>query len=855
MEYKNFNLRIESKLGDGYPVVVDSEGMGEAKGVFTLSPDCLQNATQLQDVAALEEGSRLPMTFGVSLYQCLFQKGVGIMLFKCLGAVSGEDEKGLRISLRLTPPELAALPWEALYDQESRCFLSTSEKTSLTRYIELPEPIALKIVPPIKVLALIPSGSGLDVEREERILTDALKHLGTVEIRIIKGKVTRLAISEALVEERYHILHYVGHGTFKSGQGYLLINSESNGDDLISADTFADFFRSYPSLKLVVLNSCQGAQVSSIEERTGMAPQLVARGIPAVVAMQYPISDDAALLFAREFYLKLCSGWSRGQVETAVAHARNRIHMEIKEPMAFATPVLFMRSPTGMIFDLQHEVEQKRGIFQRFSGLFNSAPAKNVSRLKQVRQTYEKNIEAWQEKTKGGSPETRKEATEAIAREKEEISAVDERIIQWNRTFVSSLLATFLIFLLGYAGLFNILHTDDWLETKFVPYMDEFLPKKFSPDVRLILADSNPAANGTLGAPGPSWRKYHPVLIDKLTEAGARVIVFDLQLDVPNPTDDKPFAEAIKRAKAQGTHVILGKGVDVEGRVTTDISAELAPAAGNEWGNYDVGGSRHGGVVRVYQLAQPDKQTANTTAAEKPLIPSLGLQAVSGFLSRNSNVKSFYSEDRDGIELRLDGSLIKTIPVYENKRSIYDFPFDLAERATLATATKSYREVYDQIQNKDFLRQQYADKIVLVGYKTPEDLFDLFKAEQRYGTEIHANIVSNILSDVYVRLLPTSYDFLIVALMVGFGALVQARWSHIFTTRIIVPFTEPKKTFALPGLLVAVDVVYLLVAFLLYKNKLIFILKTYHLVAPFIAYWLTGKMRKKTSLKLKGATS
>ena len=473
--------------------------------------------------------------------------------------MSGQDEKGLRISLRLTPPELAALPWEALYDQEGRFFLSTSEKTSLTRYIELAEPIALKIAPPIKVLALIPSGSNLKVETEEKIITDALKKLGTVQIRILKDKVTRKAISEALAQERYHILHFIGHGTFKSGQGYLLINSKENGEDQISAEDFADFFRSYPSLKLVVLNSCQGAEVSSTQNLTGMAPQLVARGIPAVVAMQYPISDDAALVFAEEFYLKLCSGWSRGQVETAVSHARNRIHMDIKEPMAFATPVLFMRSPTGMIFDLEHELEQKRGIFQRFSRLFNSAPAKNVSRLKQVRETYEKNIETWQEKTKDGSPETRKEATEAIAREKEEITGVDERIIQWNRTFVSSLLATFLIFLLGYAGLFNILHTDDWLETKFVPYMDEFLPKKFNPNVKIILAEED--GNSGLGKPDASWRERHALLIDALTKAKAKVIVFDLELDGVSPYDKK-FADAITSAEALGTHVILGKGID-----------------------------------------------------------------------------------------------------------------------------------------------------------------------------------------------------------------------------------------------------------------------------------------------------
>jgi hypothetical protein len=62
-----------------------------------------------------------------------------------------------------------------------------------------------------------------------------------------------------------------------------------------------------------------------------------------------------------------------------------------------------------------------------------------------------------------------------------------------------------------------------------------------------------------------------------------------------------------------------------------------------------------------------------------------------------------------------------------------------------------------------------------------------------------------------------------------------------------VPFTEPKKSFDLPGLLFVADVIYLLVGFLLFKFEHIYMVKTYHLVAPFIAYWLTGKLRKRTS--------
>jgi hypothetical protein len=870
MEYQNLDLRIEGKPGETYRVRVLAEGMDEVEGSLALSPECQKIVDALQQVETLEMGSSLPMDLGLMLHQCLFHDSVRDTMLLSLGGVFRDDEKGMRIRLMLSPPELAALPWEVLCDPRTKSYLSTSGKTPLIRYITSGEPIkSLRVDSPVRVLVLIPDGSGLDVDKEEGIITAALKALDTVDINVIKGNVTRSQIKQLLNDQQYHIIHFIGHGTFKADQGYLVIDPDERDGGLISADDFADFFTDYPSLKLVVLNCCQGGQVSSKDKYAGMAAKLVASGMPAVVAMQYPISDDAALVFAREFYLKLCKGWSRGQVDMAISHARQRIYKEVKEPMAFATPVLFLRSDNSIIFDLEQASEEQGTTLRRLFSLFSSAPVKNRNRLKQVKQTREKNIEAWQEKTKYADEETRQKAAEAIVQEQVEIKALDQRLIHWNRAVLASLLATLVMFLAGFTGLFNVLHADDWLETRFIPYMDEFVTKKFSPDIRLILAEDGP--NGTLGNPGSAWRKYHPSLIDKLTEAGAKVIVFDLQLDKPNAAYDIDFADAIRRAKSRGTRIILGKGLDEYGRIKSDgdLTSEFAGVAGDEWGNYDVGGSRHGGIVRIYQLAQLDRSKADANSAEVPIIPSLGLLAVSAFLSSNSNVKASYNKDRGEVQLNSDGKILRSIPVYENIYSDYDFPFNLADRKDnperhsdnfappkeLSAATDSYAEIFNQ-NDQEFLKRRYRKTIVLVGFKKPDDLFSVFQAEKRYGTEIHANVISNILTETYVGLLSTPYELLIVMVLVVLGVLVKARFSHVFAATIVVPFTEPKKTFDLPGLLVVADVVYLLVAFLLYKNRLIYILKTYHLVTPFLAYWLTGKLRKKTTLKpLKRATS
>jgi CHASE2 domain-containing sensor protein len=839
MEYKNFDLYIESKVGEAYQVLVKAEVLGEVNGVFTLAPECVDNAAQLKNIGKLDPNSDLPQTFGVALHQALFQEAVGDKLQQALGSVLTDDEKGMRIRLIITPPEIAALPWEFLYDKGTNCFLCTSGKTPVTRYINLNEPIkALTTAPPVKVLVVIPEASGLNVEAEKQLISEALTDIETIQVEVLEGRVTRKRISRALVEDEYHILHFIGHGTFDGDQGYLAINTDGEAHDMISADDFADFFRTYPSLKLVVLNSCQGAEVSDTNQLAGVAPQLIARGIPAVIAMQYPVSDPTALTFAREFYLKLCKGVNRGQVDMAISHARNRIHMDIKEPVAFATPVLFLRSDTGVIFDLQEDTPFYDPL------LFRSSAVKNVARLKAVKKTYETNIEVWEEKKKDATPGTLDEISTAIAQEQKAITAVDKEIIQWNRTFLASALATLMIFLLGYVGLFNFpFHLDDWLEAKFIPYMENYVPKKFDQNVRLILAE--PGDNGGMGEPDWKWRQYHGPLLTALAKAHAKTVVFDLEVNDATPYD-AAFADAIKAAQAQGTDVVLGKALDEQGTVVKDIAEDLRTAVGDRWGNIDVGALR-GGVVRVYQLGQPDRNNSAASGQENAVTPSLGLEATARFLSSGPAVKPFFNESTHQIQLRSNSTAVKAIPVDENNQSLYDFPYDLAKGSRLKDATRSYQDVY-QRRNQDAYMREYQGKVVLIGFKTPDDSWDLLQGERRFGTEIHANVISNILANVYVRVLPTSYDFLIVAVMAAFGALVQARFRHVFSVKIPIPFTEHKKKIDVPGLLCVLDVIYLLIAFVLYKNALVFILKSYHLAAPFIAYWLTGKMRRKASL-------
>ena len=82
----------------------------------------------------------------------------------------------LRVVLHLSAPQLAALPWEAMFDSETSTYICRKEP--LVRHVAAPyTPEPLEVVPPLRVLGLVASPRGmptLDVTAEQQRLSDAL---------------------------------------------------------------------------------------------------------------------------------------------------------------------------------------------------------------------------------------------------------------------------------------------------------------------------------------------------------------------------------------------------------------------------------------------------------------------------------------------------------------------------------------------------------------------------------------------------------------------------------------------------------------------------------------------------------
>src|SRR3990172_1190293 len=102
-----------------------------------------------------------------------------------------------------------------------------------------------------------------------------------------------------------------------------------------------------------MLNACEGARTSPTDPFAGVAATLIQQGIPAVVAMQFEITDDAAIQLAQEFYGSLADGYP---AEAALSEARKAIFASGNK-MEWGTPVLYLRSPDGRLFSLSN-IEQ-----------------------------------------------------------------------------------------------------------------------------------------------------------------------------------------------------------------------------------------------------------------------------------------------------------------------------------------------------------------------------------------------------------------------------------------------------------------------------------------------------------------
>lgn len=333
---------------------------------------------------------------GQELYKSLFPKGeISEDLLKAALQRANGGELHIRFCFEAESVETnraADYPWELVHDGTK--FLAW-HKVSFSRYIVYNDsPPNLPQVDKVNVLlvsskAFDPVQGLKKLGRSEREAIKKGLHLASQEgygyvhftdLAEESGNIpTFYALQKYLTEHRGeqqpHVLHFDGHGLYgkkchqcgkmhagitpqKCGdeacgeklppaQGYLVFEDENGQPDYISAQklgaTLQNLTPSYRnihhgSLAVLVLSACQsGMAVAGDSVFNGTAQQLIHHSIPAVVAMQYSVSVEAAKNFAEQFYRAL------GQKDSLSAAVRQaRIAMDIEKNQWYR-PVLYLR--------------------------------------------------------------------------------------------------------------------------------------------------------------------------------------------------------------------------------------------------------------------------------------------------------------------------------------------------------------------------------------------------------------------------------------------------------------------------------------------------------------------------------
>lgn len=338
--------------------------------------------TQLETLHSLNliHGSRfaadMEQRIGQGLYKAVFPGKVGSAFDMALSqAWPTRGVVGLQLRFDPDSVELARYPWELLHDGQR--FLLTNGAVELTRYISYAvPPTPLRVSPPLHLLYITARPinlKALPADDERQVVWDSLqtqissKHLVLDQLR----PPTYDQLLDVLGENDYHIIHFDGHGVFAkqcptcramnqshllecaicTGSladvepcGFLAFEDEDGRVDYVDTFTLENALFDN-QVRLAVISACASATVRGETVFGGVGPGLIRTGIPAVVAMQLPITIKSAINFSRGFYTALSQGHN---IPKAVVQGRRRLYRD----RTYFIPTLYLRSSddAGQLF-------------------------------------------------------------------------------------------------------------------------------------------------------------------------------------------------------------------------------------------------------------------------------------------------------------------------------------------------------------------------------------------------------------------------------------------------------------------------------------------------------------------------
>jgi hypothetical protein len=156
------------------------------------------------------------------------------------------------------------------------------------------------------------------------------------------GKVRRLelrrrdddlqrTVTEALSSDRWHLVHFIGHGVVGRNGAAGLVLAATPGGVL----NFAELTARLPHTQFLFISSCRSANTAFLTHATRSQ-------VPAALGYRWPVADAAARHFAERFYEALLKPGTKGykSLEYAFLRSRQDAWNEAAEDVTWASPLL-----------------------------------------------------------------------------------------------------------------------------------------------------------------------------------------------------------------------------------------------------------------------------------------------------------------------------------------------------------------------------------------------------------------------------------------------------------------------------------------------------------------------------------
>ena len=392
-------IRIEiEKIGDKQyrSRVLTDEGQEIVTNDFSYDPELLYNI-EAQKYLEMDGGRSdeevesdfLPL-YGQKLYRYLFGDGSAFSNF-----LKFNHSAHVRINLCLHPEAapLWSVPWEYIHDGKEALAINGRYLISRIPWGIREIPVTkIPLPPPLRILVLISSPDDqreLNTEREIEAIQDAMDDAqvkGIVKVDFLE-EATLENIRDAVMDDKYHIIHYTGHGgrDEATGESFLLLEDDDGKTHPTTGMELKRNLTRAEKLRMVVLSGCLTAQTSYTDALRGVATTLLESGIPVVLAMQYSILDKSGIEFASSFYKALGKGLSP---EEALAQTRISLcNLRTEVRADWGIPALYLRTQSQEFCFVDPEAELvKEDMITRYNIGGLQLPRGFVGRKKEIRE-------------------------------------------------------------------------------------------------------------------------------------------------------------------------------------------------------------------------------------------------------------------------------------------------------------------------------------------------------------------------------------------------------------------------------------------------------------------------------------